>query len=169
MKSKRGITLTQAGPAVLMLILIAILVIISIYLVVSIQGTFTDLATVTVTNETGWINSTTYTISNATRCNFEDAAITQALNATSGAVINSGNYSINSATGVVTNASTTAWNSVLLSYTYNWGSEACDASSTTITQFASYPALVGLVGTIIFLALVIGVLVTSFVMNPRRI
>jgi hypothetical protein len=36
-----------------------------------------------------------------------------------------------------------------------------------ITQFANYPTLVGLVGTIIFLGLVIGVLVASFVFGGK--
>jgi len=36
-----------------------------------------------------------------------------------------------------------------------------------ITQFGTYPALVGLVGTIVFLGLVIGVLVASFVFGGR--
>jgi hypothetical protein len=47
------------------------------------------------------------------------------------------------------------------SYEYN-------ATSTMISQFATYPALVGLVGTIIFLGIVIGVLVASFAFGGRR-
>ena len=42
------------------------------------------------------------------------------------------------------------------------------ATGTMITQFGSYPALVGLVVTIIFLALVIGVLVASFAFGGKR-
>jgi hypothetical protein len=48
------------------------------------------------------------------------------------------------------------------------GSAATNATNTMITQFGNYPALVGLVGTIIFLALVIGVLVASFVFSGKR-
>jgi hypothetical protein len=46
-------------------------------------------------------------------------------------------------------------------------SAAANATTTMITQFGTYPALVGLVGTIIFLALVIGVLVASFAFGGR--
>ena len=42
------------------------------------------------------------------------------------------------------------------------------ATQTMITQFSAYPALVGLVGTIIFLGIVIGVLVASFVFGGKR-
>ena len=47
-------------------------------------------------------------------------------------------------------------------------SAADNATDSMITQFATYPALVGLVGTIVFLGLVIGVLVASFVFGGRR-
>ena len=51
---------------------------------------------------------------------------------------------------------------------FDAGSGADNATDAMITQFATYPALVGLVGTIIFLGLVIGVLVASFVFGGRR-
>lgn len=44
---------------------------------------------------------------------------------------------------------------------------AYNATQTMITQFGNYPALVGLVGTIIFLGIVIGVLVASFVFGGK--
>ena len=43
-----------------------------------------------------------------------------------------------------------------------------NATDTMITQFGTYPALIGLVGTIIFLGIVIGVLVGSFVFRSRK-
>jgi len=45
---------------------------------------------------------------------------------------------------------------------------ASNATGVMITQFSTYPTLVGLVGTIIFLALVIGVLVASFAFGGKR-
>ena len=45
---------------------------------------------------------------------------------------------------------------------------AANATNTMITQFGTYPALVGLVGTVIFLGIVIGVLVASFVFGGRN-
>ena len=46
-------------------------------------------------------------------------------------------------------------------------SGAANATDEMIAQFGTYPALVGLVGTIIFLGLVIGVLVASFIFGGR--
>ncbi len=51
------------------------------------------------------------------------------------------------------------------SFTAN--SAEANATEDMITQFATYPTLVGLVGTIIFLGLVIGVLVASFVFGGK--
>lgn len=52
-----------------------------------------------------------------------------------------------------------------LGSTFTANSAAANASDDMITQFSSYTTLVGLVGTIIFLGIVIGVLVGSFVFN----
>ncbi len=46
-------------------------------------------------------------------------------------------------------------------------SAASNATDEMITQFGNYPALIGLVGTIVFLGLVIGVLVASFVFGGK--
>jgi hypothetical protein len=55
-----------------------------------------------------------------------------------------------------------------LGSSFTAGSSATNATNTMITQFGTYPALVGLVGTIIFLALVIGVLVASFAFGSKN-
>ena len=57
---------------------------------------------------------------------------------------------------------------VNLGDTFTANSAEKNATDVMITQFGNYPALVGLVGTIIFLGLVIGVLVASFVFGGKR-
>ena len=47
-------------------------------------------------------------------------------------------------------------------------SAQANATNTMITQFGTFPALLGLVGTIIFLGIVIGVLISSFAFRSRR-
>lgn len=56
---------------------------------------------------------------------------------------------------------------VTLGDTFTAGTAEANATNEMITQFGTYPALVGLVGTIIFLGLVIGVLVASFVFGGK--
>jgi hypothetical protein len=55
-----------------------------------------------------------------------------------------------------------------LNVSFTAGTAAFNATNTMITQFGTYPTLVGLVGTIIFLALVIGVLVASFAFGGKK-
>lgn len=168
MEQKKGIQLNQAFGAVLTLVLVAVLVIVAIVIFVSLGDSFANISSVTITNETGaYINGTSYTTDDAGDCGFGAATVTQILNTTDGILITSGNYSLSS-DGVLTNLTSTTWSNVLLSYTYTWGSEACTASENMTSEFGNYTSLIGLVGTIIFLGLVIGVLVTAFVFGGRK-
>ena len=56
---------------------------------------------------------------------------------------------------------------VTLSASFDAGSAERNASDEMVDEFGNYPTLIGLVGTIIFLGLVIGVLVASFVFGGR--
>ena len=56
---------------------------------------------------------------------------------------------------------------VNLKSTFTVGTAEANATDVMITQFGNYPVLVGLVGTIIFLGLVIGVLVSSFAFGGK--
>lgn len=176
-QTKKGIALNQAFGAVLTLVLIGVLVIIAIFLFANLGATFND-TTATTTNETeAYINSTLYTLVNASACNFNGPAITAIWGNTPNQslrynfTIGLGNITgLNDTGGItnVTNYNSTILSNVSLSYTYSHGGQACTATDTMITQFGNYPVLVGLVGTIIFLGLVIGVLVASFVFGGRR-
>lgn len=58
---------------------------------------------------------------------------------------------------------------VNLSSTFTAGSAEANAADTMIVQFGTYPVLIGLVGTVLFLGLVIGVLVVNFARGGSRI
>ena len=55
-----------------------------------------------------------------------------------------------------------------LSSTFTAGTAERNATNIMITQFGNYPTLVGLVGTIIFLGIVIGVLVGAFAFGGKQ-
>ena len=171
-QTKKGIALSQAFGAVLTLILVGVLVIIAIFMFVTLGATF-NTTSASVFNETGaYINTTGYTLTNASDCNFNSPTITELWNATSPILlIDAGNYTVSSV-GVLTNITESDFSTgsfaMNVSYTYLHGGAACEATDELITQFGTYPVLVGLVGTIIFLGLVIGVLVASFVFGGRR-
>ncbi len=170
LRRKKGIALNQAFGAILMLVLVAVLVIIGILLFVNlISGPFANVVAASVSNESLTATTAGTSVANSTFCSFGSFSVSEVRNA-SGILIASGNYTVGG-TGTVANltsqvnVTTAPWS---VDYGFRWGSEACTASQNMITQFGTYPTLVGLVGTIIFLGLVIGVLVASFVFGRRR-
>ncbi len=176
METKKSIQLSQAFGAVLTLVLVAVLVIIAIVIFVQLGTSFAGTSTVTITNETITLDEVTGigTSTNAGACQFADFSATTVINVTvgSGTVQNNTlvlttDYTVNAADGTITNV--TEWNNSLVTYSYTWGSGACDASENMTTEFGNYTSLIGLVGTIIFLGLVIGVLVASFAFGARRV
>ena len=177
-QAKKGIALNQAFGAVLTLVLIGVLVIIAIFLFVTLGDSFDDIEE-SVINETGaYLNISGYTLVNSTDCNFN----TPSLNAIWGNTpsqalgynlsIPLANATLDTTTAIVTNATivfnASIYDNVSLSYSYKQGGAACTATNTMVVQFGNYPALVGLIGTIIFLGIVIGVLVASFVFGRRQ-
>jgi len=167
LKNRKGIQLNEAAGAVLTLVLIGILVIVGIYMFTSMIPTAPRVYQ-TVHNETGaYINSTGYVLGNynSTACDFGNAVILVINNKSAGGVIGSGNYTL--VNNTIYNATAENKPSVNVTYSYTWGGPVCQSSTSTITQFTAYPALIGLVGTIIFLGIVIGVLVGSFAFGRK--
>jgi hypothetical protein len=105
-----------------------------------------------VTNETGaYINETGYTLALATATSFASPVITALYNATDDTAFGVGNATV-SATGVVTNATVTNWDDVLVSYTYTY-TDGSTSSGVNITAVSAafglfITALVGFFGVI---------------------
>jgi hypothetical protein len=166
-EKKKGIMLNEAFPAVLALVLIAMLVIVGLVLFGVLGGT--SLSNISQTENADSITMagpTETAFPNATVCGFTKPSV---INVTddSYVLIAAGNYTL-SATGITNTTSDIADGTWLISYTYYFGDKACTAATTTVTQFAAYPALIGLVGIVIFLGLVIGVLIGSFVFGGKK-
>lgn len=168
-KNKKGIMLNQAAGAVLALVLIAVLVIVSLYMFSSI-GTSVPSVPQTVVNESATLSAAGDALNNNTDCAFTSPSIISVVNTSTGVTIPAANYTLSS-TGILRNA--TAITNVMagankVTYSYSYGGPACVASDGIITQFATYPALIGLVGTIIFLGIIIGVLAASFMFGRKN-
>ncbi len=180
-ENKKGIALNQGFGAVLVLVLIGVLVIVGILVFVNLESTFVDLDTVNVVEETITDFNTTAVFvaqsptSNSDLCNYRSFELS-AKNATVSVYpIDPANYTVTQTGSIVVsfdvdenlNASSgiDGWN---VSYNASTGGASCTASNDMIEQFATYPILIGLIGTIIFLGLVIGVLVASFVFGRKE-
>ena len=75
--------------------------------------------TIAVTNETGFINSSGYTLSGSTAYGFKTPILVLLYNKTNGNPIVLANASVSSA-GLVTNKSVLVWNNASITYTYIW-------------------------------------------------
>ena len=175
MEQKKSIQLSQAFGAVLTLVLVAVLVVVAIFIFVTLADTGIGSTDLTATNETGaFVNATGYKVDGSNGCGITDLAKTEVTNATNGTagfptlIVGAANFTFDTSNGVIANATSFNFNSANVSYTYTQGSEACNASESLVTEFSNYTSLIGLVGTIIFLGLVIGVLVTAFAFGGRR-
>ncbi len=171
---KKGIQLGEAFGAVLALTLVAVLVIVSIYIFSNLQTTMSVAGTTgTAINES--VTSSPSAGLNATLAagSYTSGAcgtITNVYNGTGGNVIALANFTQTNC-AVVNASSMVLFNTTLrfsYPYTYTASTSSSNASGAMITQFATYPVLIGLVGTIIFLALVIGTLVGAFAFGGRK-
>jgi hypothetical protein len=174
-KNKKGIQLNEAFGAILTIILVALLVIVSIVIFTSMNSATIALSTAGSSANESLLIPTTSGITLAVGAGQRAGscgAVTQILNGTTGNV-NLGLGNITQVGCVIKNA--TDWTlytdetNARFSYPYTYSAEtsASNASNSMTSNFSQYPALVGLVGTIIFLALVIGVLVASFAFGRK--
>ncbi len=118
------------------------------------------------------LNENNGTIAHDVSGNSHDGIISGATWATDGILITLAaitDYTINPTTGLFTITNNDySWSELLVTWSYTVTSDAGSAADSMIDQFANYPALVGLVGTIVFLGLIIGILVVSFVFGGSK-
>ncbi len=176
LENKKGIALNQAFGAILAVVLIGVLVIVAILIFVSLGNTFTNLDTTGANAETLDASATVFVAQsptgNSTLCSYGSFVVVSALNDSDKTAIAAPNFTTTSSGSILFTSDAaadahlngTTWE---VNYTANWGGNSCVAANDLVTQFATYPRLVGLVGTIIFLGIVIGVLVSSFVIGRR--
>jgi len=145
------------GPIIsvfVMVLVISILAGLTFLFVTELKDTSVDVASltsITVVNETSWINSTTYTLSTVNDLGFVNPVIVYAANSTDDEIITSGNYTLSSA-GVLSNASAVEWGAVEITYTY---SKIKDENS-----YENAGAMVVDYLPLIFLALIFGAILT---------
>jgi len=113
----------------------------------------------TVTNESGcFINATGYTLASEDGSKTHSFAITTVFNNSDGITIESGNYSVGTNTGIVTNASTANWDDVNISYTYKTGEKAWTGVNDTIEAMTVIPSLLGLIILVIMIGIILAII-----------
>lgn len=132
---KRGQMGMGTAKAFLVALLSLVVIGVTTMIVFNSLGDATDtLDSNTVTNETGaYINSTGYTVEDATVDGFTNFEVTEARNASDGTTISDTEYTVDSDTGTITNSTNTTYSDVNLDYTY----DADNAVANTLQESKS--------------------------------
>jgi hypothetical protein len=154
MKQKKGV-LNQIVSIFIIFLVVSILIGFSFLFIAGWKqtaGTATAVSGST-TNENGFINGTSWDLNASSKEGWALVQMINATNGTSGALINTANYTVDSVTGIVTNLTGQTWNNVNFTYTWTYfGSTAYKAINQTETSGYQMVNYLG----IIFLALIFG-------------
>jgi hypothetical protein len=125
----------------------------------------------TVSEETGfYLNGTTYTVDDASRCNFENFAVVSVVNSSdTSQTVASGNYTTDADAGTIVNA-TSDWpatTEVYVSYTYDYGGTTCNVTEDFDEELDDNTSIAGMVLTIALIGIVLSLLIAVF-MGMRR-
>ena len=164
MRTKAQIGLLQT--IVLTLVIVGVIIGVGFLVLEEFQSTLSEnVATVSTPENIAPTTTGIYVTNNYTTAGincYNAFTITQVKNRTGDIVISAGNYSYNPATGLIQNISTYAlstgnlWN---VTYTYQYGKEACSGVETTVAATAKIPtwlsiivilAIVGILLAIVF-------------------
>lgn len=146
----------EAGQlqAIVMVVVAAGLLIGAGLLVITEVRSSLPLVSNTVINESGFINSSGYTVTKAGVAGFASPTIVRAINGTSGVLIPSGNYTISS-TGVIRNATASVFPTANITYSYNYGGDAYAPMSSVLSAILKVPTFMAIIVLVAVLAVVI--------------
>jgi hypothetical protein len=121
--------------------------------------------TITVANESGYVNQTGYTLATYGVTGRDQFTITAVINATSNATIGAGNYTLT--TGVLRNATATNWPTAKVTYTYRHDISAETGASNginsmkddVVSMISNFFEMMPTIGTILAVVVLIAVIV----------
>ena len=166
-KDKRGMTIGDLYPVILIIATVAILLAILMMVMTEWQGV-TNVDTNTTTNET--VTNTEFSTSDPvdgydTLCGFADFTVITVYNESDDVIMASGNYTVDADAGTITNTSTKDGDWLVI-YTASYGGSDCEAMDDIITDFTDFVPWIGIILLVIAAAIVLGVVISSF-RKPR--
>ena len=151
----------ENAPTIVMIVGLVFLTIATMALIGQKYGTsvLTDTSG-SVTNETGWLNGTTYTLDKATALGFTGPAIVTILNTSDGAALT--DYSLIG--NILYNTTAAAEDDVKISYTYSYDIESVAYNTTgdLQTEISNNTSIAGIVLTISLIGIVLTILIGVF-------
>lgn len=121
------------------------------------------------TTESGASNSKTLLNGTAVALSHDELQSSPScINATGGAAVGSGNYTVDLDAGTITLTTASPWNNTAVNctYTYLMDNQATTVTNTTIGKLAGVPTWIGIIIIVFFAAIVIG-LIRSGVMGGK--
>jgi len=157
-------------PVVITIVLIGLVLGIGMYIMAEVEDELYLSTTVAITNTTtASVINETANVSVGTIGSLRDCALTPTAvtNASSGNLINSGNYTVNGCSLVYTGAAladgfnNSLWN-VSGSYVWSADTEASDSVNETIDGVGSFAGWIAIIMVVIAAAIVLGIVLSSF-------
>ena len=167
MKKKSILGLNTVKLFIVVMLSLAIIAIVTLVILGALSSsTVLPTPTGTYTEVNKFINSSGFTLAKASVGGFANPSISSVVNATDGVVVAAGNYTLNTTSGLLTNATATTWANVNVTYTYQYtSSQQYGVSGITgnvsngITGFfanaTTYFSLLGVVVIILIISLVV--------------
>ena len=175
LKNRKGMGIGDMYPIILTIAVVAILIGV-VLLVLEDFGTNVAESSPEAgsqTNETHSFGTTITSVNllaEGTNCSAHNFAITNIYNDTTAYVIDSGNYTLDSDTGVVTNSTGTfAMGNWEISYTWDYGGASCVATRDVIDDIADFVPWIGVILLIVAAAIVLGILIRNLAGKSSRI
>lgn len=161
--NKKG-QLEMIVPTILLLVIAAAVLVLGLQLMTGFNN-ISDSYVANVVNESGFINSSGYTLSKATVLGFNSPSVSSAVNGTI-TVVPSANYTVSSV-GLVTNTTPVVYSRVNFTYSYSYGQEAYSSSNKSIVGVAQFADFWSLIVLAVVIVIVVGVILG--IMSAKRI
>jgi hypothetical protein len=171
LKNKKGQLSLEDAPQVVLVVGLVFLIMATMAFIGTKYGdAIIETTTDTNVNETGFLNSSGYTLAGSTDFRATGFTAITVLNRTNGAVLGAGNYSISGS--AIYNASAIVYNNVSITYSYTTSvkSAAFNVTEDLNTEVANNTSIAGIILTISLVGIVLAILVGVFLvarMSPR--
>jgi len=167
---KKALTLGDAFPAVLTVLMVGILLVASMFLIGEFSNSVTEDVSDSVVNETiGPVTELGVALINSTNtCNFANSNVVTAING-SFFVIDPANFTSTSGGVIAFTGDDLTYNNTEynVTHTFRRGGTVCQSAEDLSGRFGNTVPLIGLILIIVMIAIVIGVLVSSFFVQGK--
>jgi len=167
--NKKGMSLGDLYPAVLVIVLVGIVLGIGMYVLASTTTTISNDDIAVINESIVFTNNTGLAVATAGDCGASDYEATEVWNATTVLLVPANNYTLSS-TGTLTPATTTSafiGDTVLVSYTYSGALDQtstsyCGALETTTDGLGTFATWIAVIVVVLAAAIVLGIVISSF-------